>query len=203
MPRARKVPLPNAQSNVLMTLELRDRGSEMAKKNSTKRRLGELFKVMKAARAKSKTAGENRSKEDKLWLAVWYARPVNTAFEEAGLDIEKVEDWIRLTICFCAAVYGKGRGQPPTRSYQEYERLLEDIAKIASANPGDKEEECCRKLILKSGGIYNQVRKPRTLRRVLQDAKQWKKIQERISNLANKGRGPFDVLKVDKKLRSQ
>ena len=175
----------------------------MAKKNSTKRRLDELLEAIKAARAKPKIEGGKPSKEANLLFAVQYAKPVNTAFEKAGLDIERVEDWIRLTICFCAAVYGKGRGQEPTWSYQEYERLLKDIAEIESANPDDNELECCNRLIRKNQGTYNEVSKASTLRRVLQDAKQWKKIRERLSNLANKGRGPFDVLKAEKKQRSQ
>jgi hypothetical protein len=172
----------------------------MAKKNSTKRRLDELFNVMKAARAKSKTAA---SKEDRLWLAVRYARPVNTAFEEAGLDIEKVGDWIKLTICFCAVVYGRGRGQAPTWSFQGYEQLLKDIAEIKSANPDDNEEKWCKKLIKKNQGTYNGVSKASRLRRILQDAKKSKNIRERLLKLADKGLDQFDVLKAEKKLRGR
>ena len=109
----------------------------MVRKNPTKKRLDELFEVMKTVRAEQAIHGKQlASKEDVLLLAFALAAPVNTAFEKAGLDIEDLGDWVKLLIYFCVAVYGKTAGQPTTWSQISYERLLKDIAEIKTATSG-------------------------------------------------------------------
>jgi hypothetical protein len=186
----------------------------MARKNSTKKRLDDLFEAMKAVRITSRTAGKkSASKEDVLLLAMAFAEPVNKAFERAGLNIEDFADWAKLVIYFCVAAYGKEAGQPTIWSSETYERLLKDIAEIKAVHPNDSELECCKKLLRKNNGTYNESRKNNgaynqvseasTLRRALQNAKRWSKIREGLSRLAKKGKGPFDILKAEQKRKRQ
>jgi hypothetical protein len=172
------------------------------RKNSTKRRADELLEAMKTAKADI-AGSKAASPRDVLLLAVAFAEPVTTAFEKAGLNIENLGHWVKLAIYLSAAVYGKEAGQPTSWSFEKYGRLLNDIDEIKAAHPSDNELECCRKLLSRNSGTYNEVKRPQTLRRVLQNAKKWRMIEEKVPHLVSKGVGPLEILKASKKLRRQ
>lgn len=175
----------------------------MTRKNATKRRVDDILEIGKAA----PQAGENRplAAEDVLLLAMAYEKPVNMVFEKLGYNIENIEHWMKALIFLCAAIYGKGRGQPTMWSWERCNRLLKDIADVRAAHPKYSELMCCLELVRRSPERkYDGISNAQTLRRAFQSAKKWKELSKRINNLARKGKGPMDILKAGqlKRIRS-
>jgi hypothetical protein len=178
------------------------KGSAMARKHSTSKRVDQLLSAMKTGLVRTKLDGKKpAAAEDVLMLMIAFAAPVNTAFEKAGLNFEDISDWMRLTIYLACAVYGKSAGRPTTWSSGEYERLLADFSEVKAKHPNYGEERCCASLLKTKQ--YRGVNKTSTLRRQLQNAKQWKMIQQRLRALAKSEKGLIDVLKAGRKLRKR
>jgi hypothetical protein len=145
--------------------------TKVTKKDRTKRRVEEVFATAASRRAQTASGCLNPTPAESLLSQVEAVGPIVRAFEEAGLNFEDPLDWIRLATYLAAAVYGKEPGQPATWTIKKYEALLSDISEIRSATPEFSEIESCRVLLKKKGGVYNEVSKASTLRRILQDAK--------------------------------
>jgi hypothetical protein len=175
----------------------------MSNKDPLRKRLERVFAEMKEV-SSNKAAGARKiaSKEDHLLFAMAYAGPVVTAFEKAGLDIEDSGDWGRLVIYFCAAAYGKGAGRPKEWSFEEYERLLKDVADIKKAHPNYAEKDCCKLLLKNNKGTYNKVEKTSTLRRRLQTAKHWSNFRTILARLVTKGVSQEGILRAQQKLNN-
>jgi hypothetical protein len=102
------------------------------------------------------------------------ARPIERAFEAAGLDPSKAIDWKIMVVLFASAVYaGKGPGQPKRWKKKRLRRLVKDIEEIKKGHREASELKCCQLLVKKKDGKRSyEGKNPDTLRRALQSAKQ-------------------------------
>jgi hypothetical protein len=156
----------------------------MTKKLSLKKRLDELFTMLKEKNTRRPDDGVKQQRKKKRAVIRLLAKPLNTAFEETGLDAENDDDWKKLAVFLSAAVFGgRGPGHPKRWSTKKLRRLTAEFDKIRVKHPSFTEERCCKELIRESGGEYNKVTKATTLRRVLQTAKRQQSLEREIASL--------------------
>lgn len=162
-------------------------GGEMMKNVSVKKRIDVLLRALKVL--KSRVPGDGvwqRRKKTKTAkrLAGRLVRASDIAFEKAGLDVDKNEDWKILAVFLSAAAFGaRGPGHPKKWTKKKLRRLLADFGNIHAKHPDFSEERCCKELIQESGGQYNKVDNAKTLRRVLQTAKRQESLSRQIDSL--------------------
>jgi hypothetical protein len=100
-------------------------------------------------------------------------RPLQKAFETAGLDIDNKAHREQLLVWLAWAVYGgKWPGAPRKWSPKNLRRLLDAVNELRAKDPTMRETRCCELLSKGKGGQGQYKGKnPKTLRRVLQAAK--------------------------------
>jgi hypothetical protein len=174
----------------------------MAKQMSIKKRLEAIFEATKPA-PDGTTGEEPLSEMDKAkqvqQLARKLEKPIRTAFKKAGLDFFNDAHWKKLLTVFAVAVYGRSPGRRKSWSRRKLRKLRDDVAKIRAEHPGDRELECCKRLIRKSENHrYNKVGEATTLRRVLQTAKKLDK-DARLFAASKDDAAVSDLTKILKK----
>jgi hypothetical protein len=172
----------------------------MTKKSSMAKRWEKLRKIPSELRAdlidlSTPVATSERSPSKR---AKKFARFIERAFEQTGLDPNNDVHWtILLSLLARAVCGGKGRGQPQRWSKKKLGRLRERIEEIEANNPDATEEECC-KILLKQKDLPRmyQDKSPKTLLRQLQTAKaSGRAITDDHSP------GPMLVKRIDQALR--
>ena len=162
----------------------------MTKKLSVRKRIDEILRAVKAFNSRVPADGvRQRRKKTKTTkqLVRRLVRASAIAFEKAGLDVDKDEDWKTLALFFSAAVFGgRGPGHPKKWSTKTLQRLLVDFSKIQAKHPDLSEEDCCKELIRESGRQYNKVDNAKTLRRALQNAKRQERVNREIALLESR-----------------
>jgi hypothetical protein len=151
----------------------------MARKISAKRLFEKMWERAWEADKNSETQqsapteDEDSPKVAKV-LEQIFRKPTRMAFKKAKLDIgnDGHRMWVLSTLAF--AVYGgRGPGQPKRWTKRKLRRFRKRISEIQAEHPNDTEEACCERLLRKTKKHrYNKVDNAKTLRRVLQTAKQ-------------------------------
>jgi hypothetical protein len=149
----------------------------MAKQLPPRARLKGLFPFLRALRGKASPTPETTSPtpETKKYQKIerTLLRPLQKAFERAGLDIDNKAHREQLLVWLAWAVYGgKWPGAPRKWSPKNLRRLLDAVNELRAKDPTMSETRCCELLSKGTGGQGRYKGKiARTLRRVLQKAK--------------------------------
>jgi hypothetical protein len=151
----------------------------MARKISAKRRFEAIWDAVWEADKNSETTQsapteDEDSPEAAKALAQKFRKPMRIAFKKARLDIGNDVHRLLVLSTLASAVYrGRGPGQPKRWTKRKLRRFRKRISEIQAEHPNDTEEACCERLLRKTKKHrYNKVDNAKTLRRVLQTAKQ-------------------------------
>jgi hypothetical protein len=149
----------------------------MARQMTPRARLKGLFPNLRALLDKASPTPETTSPtpETKKYQKIerTLLRPLQKAFETAGLDIDNKAHWEQLLVWLAWAVYGgKGAGAPRKWTPKTLRRLLGAVNELRAEDPTMRETRCCALLSKGKGGQGRYKGKnARTLRRALQNAK--------------------------------
>jgi hypothetical protein len=165
----------------------------VAKRPNARRRFEEMFApVMKAfiKLAKRRTRSgkvprqdDERRRKLRNDVAEKLMKPVQDAFEKAGLDLDNEEHRLQMLIWLSYAVYGRATPGAPTKwTAEELQHLLDSVNEVRAHNPKLKDRACCNALSKEQGrgGRYKGIN-PETLRRELQRAKALQKEAELLA----------------------
>ena len=101
-------------------------------------------------------------------------RPLAIAFEKAGLDMNKQDDWTKIVFLFSWACFLKPRGRTKVLFAPELLRVVRRVEEIRAKEPNLTEQQCCMRLAkeeLKGKGGAGVKARAGRLRRLLQDGK--------------------------------
>ena len=73
-------------------------------------------------------------------------RPLAIAFEKAGLDLNRQEDWTKIVFLFSWACFLKPRGRTKVLFSPELLGVVRKVERIRAKEPNLTEEQCCLRL---------------------------------------------------------
>jgi hypothetical protein len=172
----------------------------MAKKDAVSKRLAEEIALaerineIKDSPSRSLLDLANPDEKEKLAASLWlhekgpFVGPIHAAFKAFGLDHRSIDDWYNLLAHLARVLFPTPRppGAPREWTDERLCRLLADVATYKRKNPEASDVAICIWLAKKWS------KKPETLRRILQKARNPKHNTElaRVVSIAQLRLGP-------------